>query len=152
MNLRAGKVDVAAGAMFIAIGALFLIVGWNYEAGSLLRMGAGFFPQVLACLLIFLGAVVGARGLLREDGSRSDGQWREGGAAIILLSIVLFGILIRGAGLYIALPGAVFLSAYASRHFRPIPALVLAVSVTIFVDLVFRHALGTRIPVLGTWF
>jgi putative tricarboxylic transport membrane protein len=65
---------------------------------------------------------------------------------------VLFGLIIRGAGMIIALPLLVIVSAYASRHFSWRTSAVLAVGITAFCILVFLKGLGIPLPVLGSWF
>ena len=45
--------DLLAGAIFIAIGAFFLSNAWrNLEIGTSFQMGPGYFPVVLAGILL----------------------------------------------------------------------------------------------------
>ncbi|MCU0908987.1 MAG: hypothetical protein MUF73_16465 [Rhodobacteraceae bacterium] len=48
-------VDTAAGALFVVLGAGFAWFGRGLEIGTTFRMGPGYFPLVLAGLLILLG-------------------------------------------------------------------------------------------------
>jgi hypothetical protein len=63
----------------------------------------------------------------------------------------VFGVLARGAGLVVALPLLVILSARASTHFRWRAALVLAAGLTVFCVAVFLKGLGVPLPVVGPW-
>jgi hypothetical protein len=62
-----------------------------------------------------------------------------------------FGLLVRGAGLVVALPVLVLMSAYASAHFRGRPTLALAAGLTMFCVAVFLKGLGVPVPVVGPW-
>ncbi|HQX25981.1 MAG: tripartite tricarboxylate transporter TctB family protein, partial [Xanthomonadales bacterium] len=50
--------DFWAGLMFIVFGLFFLIVARDYQMGTAVRMGPGYFPTVLGGILAVLGAVV----------------------------------------------------------------------------------------------
>jgi putative tricarboxylic transport membrane protein len=71
---------------------------------------------------------------------------------MIVGSTLLFGLTVRGAGLAIALPVSVILSAAASSRFRWKPTLLMAVGLTLFCVLVFVKGLGVPLPVVGPWF
>ncbi len=60
---------------------------------------------------------------------------------LIVGASVLFGALLRGAGLLVALGAPVMMSAWASRQFRWPVALALAVWLAVFSALVFVRAL-----------
>uniref|UniRef100_UPI002FDE9823 tripartite tricarboxylate transporter TctB family protein n=1 Tax=Pelomicrobium sp. TaxID=2815319 RepID=UPI002FDE9823 len=64
---------------------------------------------------------------------------------------LLFGALVRGAGLVPATAVLVLVSAYASVYFRWFPSLALAAGLTLFCALVFVYALGLPLPLLGPW-
>ena len=48
---------VMSGVMFVGIGAIALTIARNYPMGSALRMGPGYFPNVLGGILILFGGV-----------------------------------------------------------------------------------------------
>lgn len=59
-----GTRDVAGGLLIAGLGLLAGTIGSRYEFGTLDRIGPGFFPAVLAVMLIGLGSalvLVGAR-------------------------------------------------------------------------------------------
>lgn len=45
-------------ALFIAFGACFALQSLGLEIGTAFRMGPGYFPLILAIVLILLGAVI----------------------------------------------------------------------------------------------
>jgi len=71
---------------------------------------------------------------------------------LVLGPIVLFGFILRGAGLASALLILVIVSAYASSRFRWPIAVALSVGLSAFALLVFVMGLGLPIPVIGRWF
>ena len=71
---------------------------------------------------------------------------------MIVAATVVFGLLVRGAGLAIALPLFVIMTAFASVKFRWGPSLVLAAGTTVFCVLVFVKGLGVPLPIIGRWF
>jgi hypothetical protein len=50
--------DFFAGLMFVAFGAAFALGARAYRIGEAARMGPGYFPLVLGCLLAALGSVL----------------------------------------------------------------------------------------------
>jgi putative tricarboxylic transport membrane protein len=64
----------------------------------------------------------------------------------------VFGVTVRGAGLIIALPLLVVISALASTRFRWVPSVAMAAGLTLFCVLVFLKGLGVPLPAIGPWF
>jgi hypothetical protein len=65
---------------------------------------------------------------------------------------VLFGFLVRGAGMVVAIPLLVIITASASIHFRWGATVLLAMGMTAFCIAVFIKGLGLPLPILGAWF
>ena len=70
----------------------------------------------------------------------------------MLGSVVLFGVLVRGAGLVPSLILLVLTSAWASDKFKIKTALLLAVLTSVFSALVFVKGLGLPFAIVGPWF
>ena len=66
------------------------------------------------------------------------------------MSVLVFGIVVRGAGLAVAIPILVIISAYASKRWGP--TLLIAAGLTMFCSLVFIRGLGIPLPIIGPWF
>ena len=137
--------------LFFGLAAIYLI-GDN-EMGSAGRMGPAYFPTVLGGLL----ALVGLGGIIRSFiGQRSEahdaiGTFHIRDIVIVLGAVVLFGLLMRGAGLAVAAFVLVLLSSYASKQFKLRDALLLAVGLAIFSVLLFVKLLGLPMPIIGPW-
>lgn len=118
--------------------------------GSAGKMGPAYFPTVLGSLLVLLGLIALVRSFIVQ------GQPIEPFAiknlVIILGAVVLFGAIVRGAGLIIASLLLIFIGSTASEKFRVLPAIILAVGLTTFGSVVFVKLLGLPLPLVGSWF
>ncbi len=142
--------DFWAGLIYLGIGLGAFHLAQDYEMGTAVRMGPGYFPKVLASLLGLIGLIALVRSFLRPGEAIGRLAWRP--AFLVLGATVLFGLLVRGAGLALSLFVLVLVSAYASRQFRWRPTLLLALGLTVFSVLVFLKGLGIPLPLLGSWF
>lgn len=142
--------DFWTGVVFMAFGAAAMLLARGYPFGSTFKMGPGYFPTVLGMLLVLVGLVVALRGLLRPGAAVGAFAWRE--ILRVLTATLLFGALLRGAGLIVAVLVLVMIGASASRFFRWGAAAALAAGMAAFCVLVFVKALGMPIPMLGPWF
>lgn len=142
--------DFWTGVIFMTIGGAAVILGREYPFGTAFKMGPGYFPTVLGALLALVGLITSLRGLLRSGTAVGAFAYRE--MILVLVATVLFGLLLRAAGLIVAVMLLVVVSAYASRYFRWGVAMALGVGMAAFCVLVFVKALGLPIPMFGPWF
>jgi putative tricarboxylic transport membrane protein len=142
--------DFWTGLIYIFFGASAVLIALDYGRGTALRMGPGYFPTILGALLALIGIVSLVRSFI-EPGSPIGG-FAFKGLMLVVGSTLVFGLIVRGAGLVIALPALVIMSAYASVRFRWAPSLALAAGLTLFCVLVFLKGLGVPLPILGSWF
>ncbi|UXU76461.1 MULTISPECIES: tripartite tricarboxylate transporter TctB family protein [unclassified Paracoccus (in: a-proteobacteria)] len=143
------RTDLTAGLLLMATAGFF---GWqtmDLEIGSSLRMGPGYFPMMLSILLFALGALIALKSLGREDEPIGPIAWR--GILLILPAPIFFGLTVRGLGFVPALFLATLIAAQASRRMRPLPALILAILVTILSTLIFSYGLGLPFRRFGPW-
>lgn len=142
--------DFWAGIMFLAISLATVIIARDYPMGSAGRMGPGFFPSLLGWILAGISAIV-LIGSLATRGEPLE-RFAVKDMVLILGSVLLFGFLVRGAGLACAIPVLILVSAAASTKFRVPAAMGLAIGATIFCVLLFVKALGLPLPIVGPWF
>lgn len=145
VNLR----DSIAGAVFVALGGWFAVNALALDIGTAFRMGPGYFPLILAGILILLGVVIVVRALRAGPGPIGPVPWR--GLLFILPAPIVFGLVVRGLGMVLALVIVVLLVSFASRSMRPLTAGCLAVGLTAFCLLVFSYGLGLPLPRFGPW-
>jgi putative tricarboxylic transport membrane protein len=142
--------ELCAGAIYLAFGAAGLWFGWSYPMGTAGRMGAGYFPKVLAALLIGFGVIAIIRGLRVRGPALEAFQLKP--LVLILSACSLFGVLLEPLGLIIALFLLIVMTAMASREFRWSPAAIAgAAAMTAFCALVFVKALSVPMPLVGSW-
>lgn len=141
--------DFWTGAIFMAVGGVAVLLARDYPFGTTFKMGPGYFPTVLGALLALVGLITVLRGLLRPGTAVGALAYRE--ILLVLTATVLFGVLLRGAGLVVAVVLLVMVGAYASRYFRWGTAVALAAAMAAFCVLVFVKALGLPLPILGPW-
>jgi len=142
--------DFWAGVIYVAVGLAAIIIGRDYGMGTASKMGPAYFPTVLGGLLALIGLISIVRSFQRAG--EPLGVFAYKGAALVLGSTVLFGVLVRGAGVVISLVVLVIMSAYASIKFRWAPSIALAIGLAVFSVLVFIKGLGIPLPLLGPWF
>jgi hypothetical protein len=142
--------DFWTGAIYVFISLSAVLIARGYDMGSAVRMGPAYFPTLLGIILMFVGAVALVRSFIVPG--TPIGDFAIKGLLLVVLSVFLFGFIVRDAGLIIALPLLVFISALASSQFRWVPTIALAAGLTVFCSLVFIKGLGVPLPLIGPWF
>ena len=143
--------DFWAGVLYAAIGGAAIVIARDYGMGSSSRMGPAYFPTVLGGLLLLIGIASLVRSFFARGEPIGAIAWK--GMFLVTLATVLFGVLLRPAGLVVALATLILVSAAASVKFRvDWRALALMVGLIVFCGLVFVKGLGLPVPLLGTWF
>jgi hypothetical protein len=148
-HIRNSK-DFWTAIIYITVGSIFLIISRDYPMGSTFKMGPAYFPTVLSSLLIIIGVISLARSFIQQG--TPIGSFTFRGLLLVITATMLFGLIVRGAGLMIALPALVIISASASIRFRWVESLALAAGLTLFCILVFLKGLGVPLPIVGLWF
>lgn len=134
----------------ILIGGGFALYAWiDLAMGTMLRMGPGFMPMLLALVLIGLGAAIILQGRgVDEEPIRMPGLRATG---LIILSPLLFAATVNGIGLV----GATFVStvavSFASATMTVRRSMLIAILLTAFVILVFSYGLTVPVPLIGGW-
>jgi hypothetical protein len=142
--------DFWTGLIYIFFGSSALILARDYGLGTATKMGPSYFPTILGGLLIIIGFISLIRSFLKTG--TPLGEFTFKGLALVAVSTVLFGLLVRGAGLVVALPVLVLVSASAHREFRWGPSLLMTAGLTVLCIAVFLKGLGIPLPILGSWF
>lgn len=141
--------DFLSGLMFLGFGGTAIFLAQDYDMGKAVRMGPGYFPTFLGGLLCLVGLGCVLRSLVRPG--EAMGRLAFKPLLLVVVSTVLFGLLLRNAGLVAALAASILLSALASSQFSAKATALTIVGLTAFCYLVFLKGLGLPIPILGPW-
>ncbi|NGP16493.1 tripartite tricarboxylate transporter TctB family protein [Devosia aurantiaca] len=146
-----GEKDFYIGVLYLALGAAGLWFGQTYPFGTPARMGAGFFPVIIAGLLVIFGLVAICRGLAVDGPEVGPIDFK--GIALITASVVAFGLLLRPAGLIVAIVISGLIAASANDRFKlGWQALLGLFAFAACCALVFVTGLGLPISIFGTAF
>jgi hypothetical protein len=141
--------DFWSGVIFVIFGLAAVIIGRDYSMGTAGRMGPAYFPTILGAILTLIGVVGVVRSMIKSG--EGVGRFAVREIILIMLAVVLFGVLVRGAGLAVAVIVLVMASGYASTKFKVGPFLAVAVGLAAFSVLVFTKGLGLPMPMFGPW-
>jgi hypothetical protein len=147
MRLKNAK-DFWSGVMFAVFGLLFAGIAQRYDMGSAARMGPSYFPTVLGGLLVLLGLIIGFNSLSVVSADSKVDRFHFKPLLLILGSVVAFGLLLRPAGLIVALAVLVIVASLGSGEFKWREIVPLAIGLTLLVLAVFIYGLSMTIPVL----
>ena len=132
--------DFFAGLVLMAV-ALFAVWAASDLPGMRgFAFGPGTAPRLFAGLLFGFGAVITLIGLLSHGPALE--RYAVRGPFWITVSTVVFGALIRPAGLIIASFVSIMLSAAGSDEVKWFETILVAVGLTIFCTLLFPYALN----------
>jgi hypothetical protein len=142
--------DFLTGLLFAVVGVGVLVIAQDYKFGTARQMGPGFFPTVLAILLLLFAGILVARSLV---GDRDPvGAFAIRPALYVLGSALLFSLLLRPAGLVPAIIVMVTLVSQAKRTLSLGMGFLVGVALAAGSAFVFVYLLGQYIPLFGTWF
>lgn len=138
--------DFWAGLMFISFGLFFVIAAqMNYQMGTAVRMGPGYFPTVLGGLLAVLGAIVLFGSFTIEGSPIPRFHFRP--LLFILASSLAFAYLLKPLGLILATAALIFISAYGGHEFKFKEVAILTALLVVFSVIVFVKGLTLPFPI-----
>jgi len=146
--IRSGK-DFWTGLIYFFFGVSAILIARDYSLGTGGKMGPAYFPTILGGLLVVIGVIAVIRSFVVPGAP--IGAFAFKGLILVTAAVLVFGFVVRGAGLVVALPLLVIISALASSRFRWRPTLIMAAGLTIFCVLVFIKGLGIPLPIIGPW-
>jgi hypothetical protein len=146
----AGPKDFWIGLIYIGFGSLALYIGWDYKFGTAGRMGPGYFPLVLAWMLVGLGFASLVRSVFVKGTQVGEIAWLP--LALIVTAVVCFAFLLPRMGAVVALFALCVISAMASNEFKfEWKATLGLLGLIIVCVLVFVKGLGVPMPITGSW-
>ncbi len=118
--------DLWAASIYAGIGAAGLWFGSSYPMGTAGRMGSGYFPKVLAAMLVGFGIVGLVRSATIASPAITAVRWRP--LVFVTLACTLFELLLEPVGCIAAMAVFILTCAAASRKFELDPMSLLGVA------------------------
>lgn len=145
--------DLVAAGIFIAIGVGAFVIALDYRTGTLHRMGPGIFPLIVSGLMVLLGVALGVQGLtawrLHRNAGGKSGLIPDFPAVrallLTMLSLLAFAMLIRPAGMLIAITVMAFIATRAQPGRPIVSSLILSISLSCICALIFVYGIGLPI-------
>ena len=130
--------DFIAGVLFLVVAAVFLYEAFGLHLGRAVEMGPGYLPALVSGLLLVLSLALIGKAIVAR--SVPFERLELGPIGLVTIAIVLFGVLIRTAGLITATSVVVMISSFAAHDVRWKEAILLsaglcAAAVIVFVKL-----------------
>ncbi len=141
--------DFAAGVFYIAIGLFAATTLGDNEIGTLSRMGPGYFPLIIATMLMLTGLAIVVKALLAAPpaGEETRIDWGRPKAPLLILgSAALCAMTLLELGFMLSISLMVVVSSLAHPFFRLRDALISAVVLSTLSALLFIGGLGMIVP------
>jgi hypothetical protein len=142
--------DFWCGILFVALGALAVYLARDYEMGSALQMGPGYFPTWLGGILIGFGVLIGGLAF-RIESESSEGlgldTWAFRPWLVLTAALALFAVMMEAnlgfvPSLLVLITGCAL--AHKDVHWRE--TILLAVCVTAGAVAIFSYGLDMPYP------
>lgn len=142
--------DFWSGAVFLGLGIFAALNAVDYGLGTARKMGPGYFPLALGVILAAIGLALVVRSLVgQREQPLPEFKWAP--LTIVTGAVIIFGLIVRGAGLVPAVLLIAVASAGASRRFGLLPALLIGLGASLFSWALFVLALGLPFAAFGPW-
>ena len=142
-----GPKDIFAGLIFVAFGMITFALAQNYEIGTAVAMGPGYFPAAAGLVLSGIGGAAIARGLSRKTHDPVS-RHRVEPLLLVFAAILAFSLLIETAGLFVAAAALIGISCFRRLLARPFEVLLTYLALTGFSALVFVGWFDMQLPLV----
>src|SRR5262249_8300526 len=130
---------------FLLIGIAGYVLVWDLPMGRAVRMGPGYIPKVLSCILIGFGLIIGGRSFFVKPDHVEP--WHLRPLVVISVSILFFAFLIDSTGLVLASIALMLVSTVGGRELNWRETTAFAVLLTYSSVIVFHLLLGLPMQV-----
>jgi hypothetical protein len=138
--------DFWCGVLFVALGVIAIYASRDYQMGSALEMGPGYFPTWLGGIMIAFGLIIGGLSLKLEPDAIQRAEMKEWAFRpwiVLTATLVAYALLMdAGAGFVPSLMVLVIGCAFAHKDVRWRETLLLSVFVTAGAVAIFSFGLG----------
>jgi len=133
--------SILSGVLFLAVGLAASVLAKDYELGTALQMGPGYFPRILSIALSALGICAIGTGLINRSEIRIE-KPNLVPLLLVLIGFFSFALLVDRAGFFIASFALIFFSCLPRIRRHTIEVLLLYVALTGFCYLTFVYWFG----------
>ena len=140
-----GPKDILAGLIFVAFGVGTCVIAHDYDIGTAVDMGPGYFPAAIGLVLAVIGVAAIARGISRKNPDPITPHRIEP-LISVFAGILAFSFLIEPAGLLIAAAALIGIVCFRRLLSNPLEVLVIYVALTGFSALVFVKWFDLQLP------
>lgn len=138
--------DVVGGALLAVCGLVFSwYAAWQYDLGTLRRMGPGMFPMALGLGLALFGGLLMVPAFFRPGIRPHIRVWTP---LFVLTGVAAFALTIRPFGLIPAILAVTIISSFAELRVRPVSLTLLCAALCLMSWLTFHVGLGLPIPLV----
>lgn len=141
--------DLAAGLFFLIIGFLGYWFVRDMPMGAAVRMGPGYIPKVLSCIVAGLGLIIFLRSFVIQGEAIEGMKLRP--LLIITVAILGFAALIDSNGLILASLVMMIFGSIGGREFYWREMLIFSVIMTAACVIIFHILLGLPMQVFPPW-
>lgn len=145
--------DIATGMLVLILGAgTALYASSQYAMGSFRSPGPGLFPTLVAAVLALVGVGLLIQALFQRKAEALT-RFELRPFVVILLAIAAFAVVFSQSGYGPAVFVLAFVCSYSDDALNWRQKLGLAAVITVMAVVLFRFALGLRLPVIaqGWW-
>ncbi|MGR3599081.1 MAG: tripartite tricarboxylate transporter TctB family protein [Heliomarina sp.] len=139
--------ELIFGVFLFVLGLIAAIYGWRYGLGQLNDIGPGAFPLGLGIAMMILAALA-----MKEAGADGPVSRRLTPAFFYLPGIIIWSLLIEGAGLLIATLALIVMCSFAEDELDLKRSILLGLILTAIGYLVFILGFGLTFNLIGDWF
>lgn len=143
--------EFTLGLLYAAVGAFFALTSLDYDFGTRIRIGPGYFPFWLGVILAGIGVAILLRSLSPETESARLPDFHIRGLIIVFGSLALFAALLKLLGAFFGVVLLVVLASVASHEFDLRKSLIWALIVAAFCAVLFVVLLDVQIPLWPSW-
>lgn len=146
--------DLVAALVFIVVGLGAFIIALGYDVGTVRRMGPGVLPLLVSGLLTLFGVGLAiqtlAMGKLKSIPAFMPKFETLRGLFFVMAALLVFALLVRPAGLFVATMVQAFIATRAERGRGILGSLALSFCIAVLAAAVFIYGIGLPIP-LWPW-
>lgn len=137
--------DILAGLIFIAFGLGTFLLAHDYEIGTAVEMGPGYFPAAVGIVLALIGVAALFRGISRKTPDPITPHRIEP-LLLVFAGILAFSFLIEPLGLFVAAAALIGIACLRRLLSKPLEVLIIYLALTGFAALVFVHWFDMQMP------